>query len=320
NGTGPFTMVEDEVGRRQVYKPSKSYWGQGPYVDEWQYIDLGDEAAAFLSALASKQVDGLYAGEVAQLDAMKQLSHVAMYEVATAYTAVARVQPQKPFDDKRVRQALRYAVDSASVLQISYRGLGVAGEHHHVAPVHPEYAKLPPFTRDVAKAKKLLADAGYPDGIDVEIAARPQPDWELVAVETMVEQWKEAGIRVKINVMPSTQYWDVWTKVPFGFTTWAHRPLGTMVLGLAYRTGVPWNESHYSNPEFDKLLGQAEGTLEVDKRREIMAKLEAILQDDGPIVLPVWRSVFTFMDKRVLGFKMHPTTYIFGNEIAIQPA
>jgi peptide/nickel transport system substrate-binding protein len=320
NGTGPFQMVEDDVGRRQVYKPNKAYWGVGPYVDEWQYIDLGDEAAAALSAVASKQVDGLYLGEIAQLDTMKQLSHVEMYSVGTAYTAVARFHPVKPFDDKRVRQAMRYAVDATEVLKISYRGLGTAGEHHHVAAVHPEYAKLPPFTRDVAKAKKLLAEAGYPDGIDVEIAARPQPDWELVAVQTMVEQWKDAGIRVKINVMPSTQYWDVWTKVPFGFTTWAHRPLGVMTLGLAYRTGVPWNESAYANPEFDKLLTQAEGLLEVDKRREVMAKLEAILQDDGPIVQPVWRSLFTFMDKRVKGFKMHPTGYIFGNEVAIQSA
>jgi len=243
-----------------------------------------------------------------------------MYQVGTAYTAVARVHPDKPFDDKRVRQAMRYAVDSAAVLQISYRGLGTPGEHHHVSPVHPEYAKLPPFKRDVAKAKQLLAEAGHPNGIDVEIAARPQPDWELVAVQAMVEQWKEAGIRVKINVMPSTQYWDVWTKVPFGFTTWAHRPLGVMVLGLAYRTGVPWNESHYSNPEFDKLLTQAEGILDVNKRREVMAKLEEIMQDDGPIIQPVWRDLFTFMDKRVQGFKMHPTGYIFGNEIAIAKA
>jgi peptide/nickel transport system substrate-binding protein len=320
NGTGPFTMVEDQVGRRQAYKPNKAYWGGGPYVDDWQYIDLGDEAAAFLSALASKQVDGLYLGEVAQIDAMKQLSHVQMYDVATAYTAVARMHPDKPFGDNRVRQAMRYAVDPAAVLQISYRGLGLPGEHHHVAPVHPEYAKLAPFTRDVAKAKALLAAAGYPDGIDTEIVARPQPDWELVAVQTMVEQWKEAGIRVKINVMPSTQYWDVWTKVPFGFTTWAHRPLGVMTLGLAYRSGAAWNESAYSNPEFDKLLAEAEGILDVDKRRVVMAKLETILQDDGPIVQPVWRSLFTFMDKRVKGFKMHPTGYIFGNEIAIEPA
>ena len=318
NGTGAFTMVEDEVGRRQVYRPNRSYWAGAPHVDEWQYIDLGDEAAAHLSAIASKQVDGLYLGEVTHIDAMKQLAHVQMYDVPTAYTAVARFHAIKPFDDRRVRQAMRYAIDCAEVLKISYHGLGQAGEHHHVALVHPEYARLAPLTRDIARSKKLLAEAGYANGIDAEIIARPQPAWELVAVQAMVEQWREAGIRVNINIMPSAQYWDVWTKVPFGFTTWAHRPLGVMTLGLAYRTGVPWNESNYSNAEFDKLLSESEGILDVDKRRAVVAKLEAILQDDGPIVQPVWRSLFTFMDKRVKGFRMHPTGYIFGHEIGIE--
>src|SRR5262249_45861708 len=101
NGTGPFTMVEDVVGRRQVYRPNRSYWAGAPHVDEWQYIDLGDEAAAQLSAIASKQVDGLYLGEVTQIDAMKQLLHVQMYDVPTAYTAVARFQSVKPLDDSR---------------------------------------------------------------------------------------------------------------------------------------------------------------------------------------------------------------------------
>jgi peptide/nickel transport system substrate-binding protein len=133
----------------------------------------------------------------------------------------------------------------------------------------------------------------------------------------MVEQWKEAGIRTKINVMPSTQYWEVWTKVPFGFTTWAHRPLGVMTYSLAYRTGGSWNESDFSNPEFDKLLTEAEGTLEVEKRRAIMAKLEQIMLEEGPIIQPVWRAFFTFMDKRVQGFKMHPTGYINARELAI---
>jgi len=241
-----------------------------------------------------------------------------MYDVPTAYTAVARFHAIKPFDDRRVRQAMRYAIDCAEVLKISYHGLGQAGEHHHVALVHPEYARLAPLTRDIARSKKLLAEAGYANGIDAEIIARPQPAWELVAVQAMVEQWREAGIRVNINIMPSAQYWDVWTKVPFGFTTWAHRPLGVMTLGLAYRTGVPWNESNYSNAEFDKLLSESEGILDVDKRRAVVAKLEAILQDDGPIVQPVWRSLFTFMDKRVKGFRMHPTGYIFGHEIGIE--
>jgi peptide/nickel transport system substrate-binding protein len=319
NGTGAFTLTANEVGRKQVLKARKEgYWGGGPYLDQIEFIDLGDDPAASVAALASKQVDGLYGADIVQLEALQKIPHVQMYQVVTAYTATARVQPIKPFDDKRVRQALRYAIDSNTVLQIAHRGLGQPGEHHHVSPVHPEYAKLPAPVRDVAKAKKLLAEAGYPNGIDTEIVCRPQPAWELLAVQTMVEQWKEAGIRVKINVMPSTQYWEVWTKVPFGFTTWAHRPLGIMSLALAYRSGGPWNESKYSNAEFDRLLGQAEGTLDVTARRETMARLEAILQDDGPIVQPVWRSIFTFHDKRVQGFKPHPTLYIFGNQLAIQ--
>jgi peptide/nickel transport system substrate-binding protein len=319
NGTGAFQLVDNEVGRKQVLKARKEpYWGGGPYLDQIEFIDLGDDPAAAVAALASKQVDGLYGADIVQLEALQKIPHVKMYQVITAYTATARMQPVKPFDDKRVRQAMRYAIDSNVVLQVAHRGLGQTGEHHHVSPVHPEYAKLPPMTRDVAKAKRLLAEAGHPNGIDVEIIARPQPAWELLAVQTMVEQWKEAGIRVKINVMPSTQYWEVWTKVPFGFTTWAHRPLGVMSLALAYRTGVPWNESKYSNAEFDRLLAQAEGTLDVNARREIMARLEQILQDDGPIVQPVWRAIFTFHDKRVLGFRPHPTLYIFGNELALQ--
>ena len=318
NGTGAFTLVESEVGRRNVLKARKEpYWGGGPYLDELQFIDLGDDPAAAVAALAGKQVDGLYAADIVQLDALQKIPHVQMYQVATAYTATARVQPVKPFDDKRVRQALRYAIDSNTILQIAHKGLGQAGEHHHVSPVHPEYAKLPAFPRDVAKAKRLLAEAGYPGGIDVEIACKPSPPWELIAVQAMVEQWKEAGIRVKMNVMPSTQYWEVWTKTPFGFTTWAHRPLGVMSLALAYRTGVPWNESKYSNPEFDRLLTLAEGTIDVVARREIMGQLERILQDDGPIVQPVWRAVFTFHDKRVQGFKAHPALYIFAHQLAI---
>ncbi len=317
NGTGAFTLVENEVGRKQVLKAKPGYWGGGPHVDTLEFIDLGDDPAAGVAALAGKQVDGLYLADIVQLEALQKLSHIQLYQVTTAYTATARMQPVKPFDDRRVRQAMRYAIDAHSVLQVSHRGLGQPGEHHHVSPVHPEYAKLPAFQRDVARARKLLTEAGYPNGIDVELACRPQPAWELIAVQAMVEQWKEAGIRVKINVMPSTQYWEVWTKVPFGFTTWAHRPLGVMSLALAYRTGVPWNESKYSNRDFDSLLTQAEGTLDVNQRREIMAKLEAILQEDGPIVQPVWRALFTFMDKRVQGFRMHPTGYLFAHQLAV---
>jgi len=91
-----------------------------------------------------------------------------------------------------------------------------------------------------------------------------------------------------------------------------------MVLALAYRTGVPWNESAYSNKEFDALLTKAEGTIDVKARSEILGKLEKIMQEDGPIVQPLWRSVYAAYDKKVKGFEIHPTLYIFGENLAIE--
>ena len=215
---------------------------------------------------------------------------------------------------------IKLAIDQQKVIDIVFRGGQSIGEHHHVAPVHPEYAKLPMATQDIAKAKQLLAEGGYSGGLSLEIACKGDPAWELASVQVMVEMWKAVGINVKINLMPSASFWAVWDKVPFGYTSWTHRPLGVMVLGLAYRSSVPWNESGYANPEFDRLLTEAEGILEVDKRRVVMAKLERILQEDGPIVQPLWRIVQTGYDRKVKGFQMHPTQYIFLDELAVEKA
>lgn len=319
NGTGAFELTAHEVGRKSVLKARSDYWGEGPYLDGLEFVDLGDDPNASMAALSSRQVHGLFSGDVLTFDAMKQLDFVQMYDAVTAETGVVRGKvTEKPFDDPRVRKALRLAIDSEKVTAVALRSVGVVGEHHHVSPAHPEYAKLPAWTRDVDAAKKLLAEAGYPDGIEVTLTCPADIQWMPIAAQVMAEQWKEANINVKLDVVPGAQYWDVWTKVPMGFTIWYHRPLAIMCLGLGYRTGAPWNESSYSNKTFDDLLTKAEGMLDVDERRKVVAELERIMQEDGPIVQPMWRSVFTFYDKRVKGFRMHPSNYIFGNELALE--
>jgi peptide/nickel transport system substrate-binding protein len=318
NGTGPFELKSHEVNRKAVLAARKDYWGQGPNLEGIEFIDLGDDPSASVNALTSQQVHGLFGGEARLLQMYERLDFVQRYEAVTAETGVVRGKvTEKPFDDARVRKALRLAVDSEQVLAVTLGALGSVGEHHHVCSVHPEYAKLPIQKRDVEGAKRLLTEAGYPDGVDLEVACAVDPEWQLISMQVMVQQWKEAGIRVKIKSMPGAQYWDVWDKVPFGYTLWYHRPLGVMIYGLAYRSGVPWNESSFSNPEFDRLLSEAEGLLDVEQRRQVMAKLEHIMQEEGPIVQPLWRSVFTYYDKKVKGFRMHPSNYIFGEELAL---
>ena len=212
NGTGPYPLVEQSVGERAVLRKRDGWWGGESFIDELQYVDLGDDPSATMGALASQQVHGNYApdADITQFDVLKTLPHLTIHEALTAQTAVARIQVDRPeFQDPRVRKAFRLAVDTPRCLEIAHRNIGAPGEHHHVCPVHPDYKKLPFMQRDVEAAKKLLAEAGHPNGIDVEIASKKAPAWELQAVQTMVEQWKDAGIRVKINVMPSAQFWDV---------------------------------------------------------------------------------------------------------------
>ena len=310
-GTGAFEPVEVEVGKKAVLKARKEYWGEGPYLDEVHFIDLGDDPATKLAALASKQVDGLYDADIKVYPSIQKLPHVELHKINTAQTAVARMHcDEKPFDDPRVRKAMRLAIDCEAVSKIAYGELGTAAQHHHVSPVHPEFVDMP-MPRDIEGAKKLLADAGYPDGIDVELHAKKDPDWEPTACQAMVQQWAEAGIRVKLTVLPSAQYWDVWTKVPFGFTVWTHRPLGIMVLGLAYRTGVPWNESNFKNPKFDELLTKAEGLVDINARKEVIKEIEHLMQEEGPIVQPLWRQSYQPFDKQLKGYEAHPTEYYF---------
>jgi peptide/nickel transport system substrate-binding protein len=311
-GTGPYTLAEFGVGDKAVLKRrSDPYWGEAPYLDEIHYIDVGEERAAALAALASAQVDTVYQLDVSQLETIERLPNVVIHEAITAQTAVARMQVnQKPFDDVRIRRAVLACMDQAKLLEIAYRGRGAAGENHHVAPIHPEYFKLPTLKQDFDLAKKLLAEAGHPDGIQLTIdVGNTSGPWELATMQAFKEQCGPGGVTLNLNVMPSSQYWEIWDKTPFGFTSWTHRPLGVMVLNLGYRSGVPWNESRYANPAFDKALDEASAILDVDARRKAMEKVEKILQDDAVIGQPLWRSVFSASRDNVKDRPIHPTLY-----------
>ena len=319
NGTGAFILKEFEVNRGAVLEVNKGgYWGKKPNLDRIEFIDTGDNPTAVARAMGSQQVDGIYIGEIEQYALYQSMTHAKVYSLEAGATGVARMQVDRPeFKDPRVRKAMRLAIDTDAIRKIAYP-IGEQAQHHHVSPTFRDYRKLPHFKRNVAAAKKLLAEAGHPNGIDLEITIKPHPSWEGKGVEGLVYQWEQAGIRVKIKQLPSSKFWGVWDKVPFGFTEWAHRPYGSMIMNLAYRSGVPWNESHYNNPEFDKILDQVDSTPSLKKRKKLMGQLEKIMQEEGPIVQPLWRKLFMVYNKRVKGFVPHPTQYIFGNELAIQ--
>ena len=309
-GTGPFLLQDFAIGERAVYarRNAEDYWGSDIHVDGIEFIDHGEDPAAALAALASGQVDLLFRlFSIDQVPTVEGMSGFKLYETLTAQTGVARMRvTEPPFDDIRVRQAILASLDNQVLLDLGNGGFGLPGENHHVSPVHPAYAQLPPQPQDYDRARRLLGEAGYGDGLDLTIDCVPVPSWEPNTCQVIAEMVRPAGINLTVNIMPGSTYWDRWLSAPFGFTSWAHRPLGVTVLNLGYRSGAVWNETSYANPEFDRLLDQANALIDIDARREVMADLQRIMQADAIVAQPFWRTVYTASSGRVNGFEIQP--------------
>ena len=263
-----------------------------------------------LTALVSGEVDALYEFGIEQMPLAESLTDGKVIAIRTAQTLVCKMRVDlEPFKDKKLRQAIAMGLDNAAIKSLVFPEGGDVGENFHVAPSHPEYFPLPPLKRDVEGAKALLKDAGKENPeLTIDIGNTDGP-WHQAVAEAMRDQLAEAGIRLNVNVMPAAKYWEIWTETPFGGTAWTHRPLGTMVLSLAYRTGVAWNETRYSNPEFEKALDAAEATLDVEARKAKMETVEKIMQDDVPAIIPIWRPVYTAAKNTVHNYPPHPTLY-----------
>jgi peptide/nickel transport system substrate-binding protein len=322
-GTGPYTLADLRVGDRCILKRVVKttdgrdfhYWGGDVFLDEIHFYHYEQENQP--AALASGSVDAIYELGADQIELAQSIPGAQILSVETAQTLCCRMQVDvKPFNDIRVRRAVVKAADNAAIKKLVFGEHGTVASNFHVAPVHPEYFPLPPVVRDVAGAKQLLKEAGYANGIDLAIVVgNNDGPWQQAACEALRDQVKEAGINLAVTVVPATKFWEIWTKVPFGATSWAHRPLGTMALAQAYRTGASWNESHFSDPEFDEALSDAESSIDVRIRKAKMQKVEKILQDAAIVVQPMWRPVFILASAKVHGYKAHPARQMQLNKV-----
>ena len=310
-GTGPFELVSYEVGKKAVVRrrTNGKWWGGDVYLDGVELIDYGPDISAWISAFESKELDCTFKTVGADVDIMDKAGLVRS-DVQTSATIVNRCNvKQKPYDDQRVRNALQMAVDNATVLKLGFDNRGTVAEYFHVAPIHPEYAELPKKARDIAGAKKLMTEAGQ---IDFEHDLISSDDeWYKNTGDAIAAQLREAGFKVKRTRLPGATFWNDWTKYPYSLTDWNMRPLGVQVLALAYRSGEAWNETAYSNPEFDAKLEKALATPDPKDRKALMKELEQILQDSGIIIQPYWVTLSNHRTPQVKNFGMHPLYEVY---------
>ena len=314
-GTGPYLPESLEVGVKGVLVRNEAHdwWnkGNGAWLDRVEYIDYGTDPAAFVAAAEADEIDMLYETTGEFVGVFDDLGTWRKSEAVTAATIVIRanqeaeVDGKKPYADVRVRRALAMAVDNAVCLELGYAGLGTVAENHHVCPIHPEYAKLPPQKVDGAAAKALMEDAGMGD-FEHELISIDD-NWRKDTTDAVAAQLRDAGIKVKRTILPGSTFWNDWAKYPFSSTNWNMRPLGVQVLGLAYRSGEAWNEAAFNNEEFDTLLAKANGIANADERRVVMERIEQIMQEEGVVIQPYWRSLYRHAKKSLVNAEMHPT-------------
>ncbi|WP_223422954.1 ABC transporter substrate-binding protein [Tateyamaria pelophila] len=311
-GTGPYMPGEYEVGVRAelIKNEDHTWWGEGAYLDRIVYIDLGTDQASIFTAVEADDVDMIYESVGEFIDIFDTLDWEKT-EAVTANTVVIRpnqaavVDGQTPYADVRVRRALAMAANNDVVLELGFNGNGRVGENHHVSPIHPEYAELPPPVYDPEAAAALMAEAGMADFEHDLISI--DDTWRKDTSDAVAGQLRDAGIPIKRTILPGSTFWNDWAKYPFSTTDWAQRPLGVQVLALAYRSGEPWNETAFANEEFDALLTEAVSIADADQRRVVMAKLQQLMQDEGVVIQPYWRSIYRHFRPGIVGADMHPT-------------
>ncbi|WP_433989916.1 hypothetical protein SuNHUV7_09240 (plasmid) [Pseudoseohaeicola sp. NH-UV-7] len=312
-GTGAYEIESWEIGTKARVVRRPGYWGGDAFLDAVEFIDYGEDIASTTAAFESNEVD---ANLTTQAGAVELLDGIGLVrsDVATAATVVCRFNnATPPYDDPRVRRALQLAVDNSIVMELGVNGLGKVAENHHVGPMHEEYFALPAFKRDVEQSKALLAEAGMTDH-EFDLISIDE-GWRKDTTDAIADQLRSAGINVKRTVLPGSTFWNDWTKYPASTTDWAARPLGVQVLALAYRSGEAWNESAYSDPEFDSALAAAMAVADPAKRAALMEKVERILQESGTLVQPYWRLETRHFTDKVKNLTAHQAQEFHLNQV-----
>jgi peptide/nickel transport system substrate-binding protein len=308
NGTGPFTVESYSPEDRIVLAANPDYFIKGqPGIDHVEIIFFQDDTA-MVDALRGGQVDLVMRMSTPLYESLKGVAGITTVDIPTNGFDLIRLRADRaPGNDPRVIQAMKLATDRDAILQLVQQGYGAVGNDSPIGPLYTTYhaADVKPPARDVAAAKALLTAAGYPDGLNLTIhvpntGGRP----DLAAV--LKDQWAEAGINLDISVEPEDVYYgdNGWLDVDLGITGWGSRPYPQFYLDTMLVSGAVWNESHFSDAEFDALAETAGTTLDENARVQAYSQIQQLLAERGPVIIPYYFPQFAAISDRFTGFQL----------------
>ncbi|MEO8241087.1 MAG: ABC transporter substrate-binding protein [bacterium] len=312
-GTGPFKLASYDPESTTELVANPDYWDGAPKLDRITFTAIPDSEARNQAMLAGQlDYNGLTRDQMPLYQDNPKFT-VQKYP-SGSWFGIAFISDAAPLDDPRVRKALRIAVDRQAMLNLAVgEGNGEVTCDSPVMKTDPYRANLN-CPQDIDGAKKLLADAGYPNGIDIDVYTADLEPGMVQFAEIYQQQVAAAGIRVNLKLAPSDGYWDdVWMQKNC-VTSWGERP-ADQFLNEAYRTGADWNESHFANAKFDKLLDEARTTLDVNKARDYYVKAQEILFEEGGTLIAYQEDERRVLSSKVTGIPALGEDYIKWNEV-----
>jgi peptide/nickel transport system substrate-binding protein len=308
NGTGPFIVTHYSTEDRIELVANPKYFIEGqPQLAELKFIFFSDQAAA-IDALRSGQVDLVWRmPNPLFLTLQGQPGLSTQIRPTNAFDLVRLRVDRAPGNDPRVIQALKLATDRAEIFEAVTLGLGAPGRDSPIGPLYTAYyseaTPLPP--RDVQAARALLAQAGYADGLKLELHTPDtggRPDFAVI----LKEQWAEVGIELHVIIEPESIYYgnNNWLEVDLGITGWGSRPTPQFYLNVMLLCGAIWNEAHYCDPELDELARIAGTTLHEEERKVAYADIQRILIERGPVIIPYFFAQNAAIRDRFEGFQL----------------
>jgi peptide/nickel transport system substrate-binding protein len=290
DGTGPFMQEEfTPNGPVRSFKANPNYWKAGKPAAPCLRVTVAQEAVAATSALMAGEVDLVLNVDPTAIAALKNNPSVKLLETGASNSmTVSMWTDTKPFDDNRVRQAMKLAVDRPALVESVLLGYGEVGNDNPVPLSSPSAFTTTPPARDVAKAKQLLADAGHADGLAVEMHTAEGVPGMLKMAQSFAQMMGDAGITVNLVETPADTFWDaVWLKHPMVTSAWSMRPPADG-LSYPYVVGSNVNETHWNRPEFDALLAKAAVTVDDQARADLYKQAQQMLAEEGGVIVPMF--------------------------------
>ncbi|MCW2240519.1 ABC transporter substrate-binding protein [Azospirillum canadense] len=309
-GTGPFKFAAWQVGEKITLVRNEAYWGPKPAIERIEFRVVPEDSARVLQ-LMSGEADVIANVPPAMLPQLKSSSAVKVIQETSFRTVLLGVNNKiKPFDDLRVRQALAHAIDTSSLVKGVLRGIPKHGGGIEAPDIPGARKDLPPYAHDTAKARRLLAEAGYPNGFSTTLmtpTGRFMNDRQLA--EAIQAQAREVGIDIKIEAPEWATYNTLLNKreVPLFLSTKGN-PTGDLdlTMHLVAHSAGQMNFYNWKNPKADQLIETQRGTTDREQRYALLSEIQQSFYDEVPAIVLFYDAQLYAARSNVTGVRVQP--------------